>query len=149
MSEGSKRDRIKLTLWKDRSTTEGLILDYLDSHHPLGISASEGVMNTLLKHWLPIVLKENGRTKEEYQKVAAYSVQQLLAQVEWIKAECGLLNLPLSLLERESDRCVSSKVDLSNELSKEDDDDDDSWIDEPDDSGIDLSDMVIDAGFRS
>ena len=146
MPEKPTRDRVKLTFWRERSTLEGLILIYLDSHHPFGTSTSEGVMDTLLKHWLPIVLKENGRTKEEYQKVAAYSVQQLLAQVEWIKAECGLL--PLSLSERESDRYVSSKVNPSNELSKEDDEDD-SWIDEPDDSGIDLSDMVIDAGFRS
>lgn len=94
--------RVKLTLIKNLSTAEGLVIEYLRSRHPLGLSGSDGAMNTLLQYWLPITLKENGRTKEEYQKAAAYSVRQLLAQIEWIISECNLP--PLSL--QQSDRTV-------------------------------------------
>ena len=167
MSEELKRDRVKLNLWKERSTTEGLVLEYLQSKHPLGLSGSVGVMSTLLAHWLPITLKENCSTKDEYQKAAAYSVRQLLAQVDWIISECDLPPLLLgqsehtNVLPASKPQPVSGKplkdvsdrsvVEASPVISGEslENDEDYSWLDEPDDSGIDLSDMVVDAGFRS
>lgn len=115
MSEKSTRERIKLNLWRERSTADGAVLEYLQSHHPLKLLGSEGAMNTLLQHWLPLAMKERGATKEEYQKAAAYSVHQLLAQVDWIINECELP--PLSL--RQSDlREVPQKSELRQVLAE-------------------------------
>lgn len=167
MSPGTERERrVKLTLIKNLSTAEGLVLEYLQSQHPLKLSGTEGAMITLLQYWLPLAMKERGVTKEEYQKAAAYSVHQLLAQVDWIMSECELP--PLSL--RQSDlREMPRKSELrqvlaevpsvvsdhrqevtpSLEADDESVEDDDSWLDEEDDSGIDFSKIRIDAGFRT
>lgn len=102
MTEKPKRERVNINLWKERLTSEGLVLEYLQSKHPSGLSASDGVMATLLQHWLPIAMKENGMTKEEYQKAAAYSVRQIMAHIDWIVSECALP----PLLLRQGDRTV-------------------------------------------
>ncbi len=167
MLEKSKRKRVNINLWREQLTSEGLVLEYLQSKHPSGLSASDGVMATLLQHWLPVAMKENGMTREEYQKAAAYSVRQIMAQLDWIASECDLPPLllrqgdrtivlssneqpPISeRLPEESDRLPKEeRVTTSGELIDEDDEDY-RWLDEPDNLGIDLSDMVVDAGFRS
>lgn len=151
--------RVKIILIKNISTSEGMVLSYLQTQHPLGISGSDGAMTSLVQHWLPLALKENGATKEKYQKVAAYSVGQLLAQVDWIIKECDLS--PLSQGDRTaisfaggdskllvtSNDGIEDRAATSNDNSSSLTEDSDSWLDEP--SEIDYSDMVIDAGFRT
>lgn len=95
MAEDKKRKRVKLSLVKERGTADGEVLEYLHLRHPGRRSGNEVGMNTLSQHWLPLVLKSKGVTKEEYQRAGAYSVRQLLAQVCWIIDECELP--PLSL----------------------------------------------------
>lgn len=155
MSSGTAK-KARVSLIKDISTSEGMVLSYLQTQHPLGISGNDGIVTTLMHHWLPLALKENGINREKYQKVAAYSVGQLLAQVDWIIKECDLPPLRQSdrigtlvagsdskLLVTSNDgiddRAVTSSVDSL--------EDNDSWLDEP--SEIDYSDIVIDAGFRT
>ncbi|KYC34907.1 hypothetical protein WA1_50240 [Scytonema hofmannii PCC 7110] len=85
-----KRERTKLVLWREKGTPQGDLIEYLDFSDKGGKPRAEVAMETLVIHWMPLVLKQRGFRGEELKTEARKAIAQLVQQIEIIRVECGL-----------------------------------------------------------
>ncbi len=71
------RVRISLSLWKDKGTTQGHLLEYLDCDLENGKSKAELAMEALSAYWLPIALKYKKVKGERLKSAGRRAIAQL------------------------------------------------------------------------